>query len=158
MSKQVLTRGETKVSHLRLVAAELSVAVCKTLESDRELDITTAHDILNLELRKLGIEAQLLDNPRVLARRQTRVVFRLGASNDHLARREDQGGGLGLSDTHDNGCKTLEKKHANKEKFGMQRQRTRVLPTLGLYSALRACNAIVLRSRRQSKLTVATMF
>lgn len=30
--------------------------------------------------------------------------------------------------------------------------------TLGLYSALRACRAIVFRSRRQSRLTVATMF
>lgn len=29
---------------------------------------------------------------------------------------------------------------------------------LGLYSAFRACSAIVLRSRRQSRLTVATMF
>ncbi|KAJ7273050.1 hypothetical protein C8J57DRAFT_1063926, partial [Mycena rebaudengoi] len=32
------------------------------------------------------------------------------------------------------------------------------VPTLGLYSALRAWRAIVLRSRRQSRLTVATMF
>lgn len=30
--------------------------------------------------------------------------------------------------------------------------------TLGLYSAFLACRAIVLRSRRQSKFTVATMF
>ncbi len=30
--------------------------------------------------------------------------------------------------------------------------------TFGLYSALRACSAIVLRSKRQSRLTVATMF
>ena len=30
--------------------------------------------------------------------------------------------------------------------------------TFGLYSALRACNAMVLRSSRQSRLTVATMF
>jgi len=30
--------------------------------------------------------------------------------------------------------------------------------TFGLYSALRAWSAIVLRSRRQSRLTVATMF
>lgn len=29
---------------------------------------------------------------------------------------------------------------------------------LGLYSALRACRAIVLRSNRQSRLTVATIF
>lgn len=30
--------------------------------------------------------------------------------------------------------------------------------TFGLYSALRACSAMVFRSRRQSRLTVATMF
>jgi hypothetical protein len=30
--------------------------------------------------------------------------------------------------------------------------------TFGLYSALRACNAMVFKSRRQSRLTVATMF
>lgn len=33
-----------------------------------------------------------------------------------------------------------------------------IINTLGLYSALRACSAIVLRSRRQSRFTVATMF
>lgn len=32
------------------------------------------------------------------------------------------------------------------------------LPTLGLYSAFLACSAIVLRSKRHSRLTVATMF
>lgn len=30
--------------------------------------------------------------------------------------------------------------------------------TFGLYSALRACKAMVFRSKRQSRLTVATMF
>jgi hypothetical protein len=33
-----------------------------------------------------------------------------------------------------------------------------VVPTLGLYSAFQACNVMVLRSRRQSGLTVATIF
>ena len=33
-----------------------------------------------------------------------------------------------------------------------------IVHTLGLYSAFRACKAIVLRSRRADKLTVATMF
>ncbi|KZT20276.1 hypothetical protein NEOLEDRAFT_1047611, partial [Neolentinus lepideus HHB14362 ss-1] len=32
------------------------------------------------------------------------------------------------------------------------------IPTLGLYSAFLACSAIVFRSKRQSKFTVATMF
>ncbi len=34
----------------------------------------------------------------------------------------------------------------------------RWLPTLGLYSAFLACRAIVFKSKRQSRLTVATMF
>ncbi|KAF8955448.1 hypothetical protein BDZ97DRAFT_1598879, partial [Flammula alnicola] len=32
------------------------------------------------------------------------------------------------------------------------------VPTLGLYSAFLACRAMVLRSRRQSRFTVATIF
>jgi hypothetical protein len=39
--------------------------------------------------------------------------------------------------------------------FTQQKER---IPTLGLYSAFRAWRAIVFRSSRQSKLTVATIF
>ena len=97
-----------EITHLRLVAAELSVAVRKTLQADGELDVTTADDVLNLELRELGVEAELLDNTRILARRQPRVVLRLGTGDDHLARREDESGRLGITDTHDHGRKTLQ--------------------------------------------------
>jgi hypothetical protein len=43
----------------------------------------------------------------------------------------------------------------------MQRERdpgVQVSYTFGLYSAFRACRAIVFKSKRQSRLTVATMF
>jgi hypothetical protein len=37
-------------------------------------------------------------------------------------------------------------------------KQNKVLPTFGLYSVFQACSAMVLRSSRQSRLTVATMF
>jgi hypothetical protein len=42
--------------------------------------------------------------------------------------------------------------------FGSRIRMMTAAKRLGLYSALRACSAMVLRSRRQSRLTVATMF
>ena len=56
---------------------------------------------------ELGVESELLDDTSILARSELRVVFRLGTSNDHLARGKDQGGGLGLADTHDDSGETL---------------------------------------------------
>ena len=53
------------MSYLRLARAELSVAACKTLQTDRELDITRGDDVLDLELRELGIKAELLDDTYV---------------------------------------------------------------------------------------------
>ena len=94
-------------THLRLVGAELSVAVCKTLKTNGELDVTRADDVLNLELRELCVEAELLDDTRVLARRQARIVLGLGTGDDHLARREDEGCRLGVADAHDDGGETL---------------------------------------------------
>src|SRR6266481_4672784 len=71
-------------THLWLIA-KLSVAVCETLDIDLKLDIAAAHDILNLEFRKLGVKAKLLDNARVLARCQARITFTLRTSDDHPA-------------------------------------------------------------------------
>lgn len=42
---------------LRLVRAEVVVARCQTLEADGELDVTRANDVLDLEVRELGVEA-----------------------------------------------------------------------------------------------------
>lgn len=55
----------------------------------------------------LNLQAQLLDDTSVLATGKLAVILRLGTSHDHFARCEDQGGRLGLSDTHDDGCETL---------------------------------------------------
>lgn len=83
------------------------MASSKTFQSDRELDVARANNVLNLEVGELGVEAELLDDTSVLARSQLRVVLRFGTSDDHLARREDQGGGLGLADTHNNSGETF---------------------------------------------------
>jgi len=96
-----------KCTNLWFITAELTVAVCKPLQTNRELDVTTANDILDFELRKLGVESKLLNNASVLARRQPRVVLRLRARNDHLSRRENQGCRLGITDPHDDGGETL---------------------------------------------------
>ena len=93
--------------YLRLVAAELSVAVRQTLQSYRELDVTASDDILDLEFCKLGVEAELLYNTSIFARRQSRVIFALRTRDDHLARCEDERGGLGFADTHDDCGETL---------------------------------------------------
>ena len=102
-------RENSDDTHLRLVAAELSVAVRKPLQTNGELDVAAAHDVLNLELRKLGVEAKLLDDTGILARGQPRVVLRLGTRHDHLARRKNECCRLRLTDTHDHGGETLEK-------------------------------------------------
>lgn len=94
-------------THLWLVTAELPVAVRKTLQTDRELDVTTADNVLDLELRELGIEAKLLDDPGVLARRKPRVVLALRTGDDHLAGCEDEGGRLRVTNTHDDRGETL---------------------------------------------------
>ena len=56
---------------------------------------------------ELGVEPQLLDDPRVFTRSETRIVLGLGSSDNHFSGREDQSGSLGVSDTHDDGCETL---------------------------------------------------
>lgn len=92
---------------LWLIGAEVVVLRRETLQTDRELDVAGADNVLNLEVGELGIEPELLDDTRVLARGQLAVVLRLGAGNDHLARGEDQCRGLWLTDAHDNSRKAL---------------------------------------------------
>lgn len=100
---------EHTTTYLRLITTELSVAVRKSFQTNGELDVTTAHNILNLEFRELGIEPELLHYTCVLARCQSRIIFGLGTSDDHLARCEDQRGRLGFTYTHDDGRKTLQR-------------------------------------------------
>src|SRR6266478_1556418 len=99
--------GHTWDAYLWLITTELSVAVRKTLETNWEFDVAAAHDVLNLEFRKLGVKAKLLDNARVLARRQARIIFALCTSHDHLARRENKCGCFRIANPHDDCGKTL---------------------------------------------------
>ena len=73
------------------------------LQPNRKLDITAPHDILNLELGKFSVKPELLDNTRILARGETRVVFGFGASDDHFAGCENECGRVGFADAHDVG-------------------------------------------------------
>ena len=91
----------------RLVRAEHVMATGQPFEPDRELDVAGADDVLDLEVGELGIEAELLDDARVLAASKLAIILRLGASDDHLARGEDERGRLGLADAHDHGGETL---------------------------------------------------
>ena len=56
-------------THLRLVTAKLSVRVRQPLQSNGELDVAGANDVLDLEFRELCVEAELLNNAGVFARR-----------------------------------------------------------------------------------------
>ena len=51
---------------LRLVGAEIVMTRCKTFQADRELDITRADDVLDLKVRELCVEAELLDYASIL--------------------------------------------------------------------------------------------
>ena len=60
-------RSARRGTNLWLVTAKLPVAVCKPLQANRELDVTTANDVLDFELGKLGVESKLLNDASVLA-------------------------------------------------------------------------------------------
>lgn len=51
----------------RFIRTEIVMARCKTLQTDRKLDIARADNVLNLEIRKLGVEAELLNDARILS-------------------------------------------------------------------------------------------
>lgn len=92
---------------LRLVRAEVVVAASQALQTNGELDVTGTDDVLDLEIRELRVEAELLNDTSILPRCQLRVILRFRTGNDHLTRGEDQRGGLRLTDTHDHGRETL---------------------------------------------------
>lgn len=83
------------------------MAAGKTLKTNWELDVAAAHDVLDLEVGKLCVESELLNDASILARGKLAVVFGLGAGHDHLAGSEDESRGLGLSNAHDDGRETL---------------------------------------------------
>lgn len=73
----------------------------------RILTVAAANDVLDLEVLERSVEAELLDDAGILAACQTGVVLGLGTSDNHLAAGEDEGGGLGLTNAHDDGSKAL---------------------------------------------------
>ena len=48
----------------------------KALETDGELDIARADNVLDLEVRELGVKPEFLDDSCVFTRRQARVLER----------------------------------------------------------------------------------
>jgi hypothetical protein len=82
----------------RLVGAEHVVTASKAFKTNRELDVARSDDVLDLEVGELCV---------VLARGKLAVILGFGTGDDHLAGGEDQGGRLGLTDTHDDGGETL---------------------------------------------------
>ena len=59
---------------LRLVRAKVVVTRRKAFETDWELDIARADNVLDLEIRKLSVEAKLLNDTCVFTRRQARIL------------------------------------------------------------------------------------
>ena len=93
---------------LWFIRTEVVMPAGKTLETDRELDIARSHDVLDLEVGELGVEAELLNNPCVFAGSEFGVIFRLCARDHHLARGKNQRRGFGFTDAHDDGGKSLD--------------------------------------------------
>jgi hypothetical protein len=92
---------------LGLVGAEIVMARCQTFETNGELDVARADNVLDLEIGELGIEAEFLDDSRILAGCKLGIIFRLCASDNHLARGKDQSGRLGFTNSHDDSGETL---------------------------------------------------
>lgn len=103
------TVDETR-EQFRFVRTEIVVATGQALQTDGELDVARTDNVLDLEIRELGVETKLLDDTRVLPGRQLGVVLRLGTSDDHLSRSENQRSGFRFPNTHDHGSETLRKK------------------------------------------------
>ena len=83
------------------------VTACQAFETDGKLNIATAHNILYLEVRELGVEAELLNDTRVLAASKFAIVFGLGACDDHFAGSEYERSSLWLANTHYDGGKSF---------------------------------------------------
>lgn len=86
---------------LRLVSAELLVLVLQTLQRDGETHVAGTHNVLDLEFLHVHTETHFLDGLGVLLGSVLAQLLTLGSSADHLARGEDESGGLRLSNSHD---------------------------------------------------------
>jgi len=79
----------------------------KAFKADGKFDVARANDVLDFEVRELGVEPELLDDPSIFAGRKLGVVFGLCTSDNHLARGEDQSCGLRFANAHDHSRETL---------------------------------------------------
>lgn len=59
----------------RLIGRESMMTGGKTFETDGKLDVARSDNVLNLEVRELGVEAKLLNDTRVLARGESAIVL-----------------------------------------------------------------------------------
>ena len=105
-AKHVMTTSQTFETNGKLDVARALQSV-STNKSERYPLRYTYHNVLDLEIGKLCVEAELLNDPSILARSQTRIVLGLCTSHDHLARSKDQSCSLGIANTHDDSRETL---------------------------------------------------
>ena len=68
------TVDETR-EQLRLVRAEIVMARSKTFQTNGELDVAGANDVLDLEVRELGVETELLDDASILSRCKLGIIL-----------------------------------------------------------------------------------
>lgn len=93
----------------RFVRAEVVMARSQTFQTDGELDVAAANNVLDLEVAELCVEAKLLDDTGILPGRKLGVILRLGSSYNHLAGGEDKSSCLGLTNSHDDSGETLDR-------------------------------------------------
>ncbi len=105
---------------LRFIRTEIVMATSKTFKTDGELDVARANNVLNLEVRELGIEAELLNDTSILARGKLRIILGFCAGHDHLARSKYERSSLWIANTHDNRSKTLLKFSINQVNYSSE--------------------------------------
>jgi len=68
------TIDETR-KQLRFIGAEVVMPAGQAFQTDGELDVARAYDVLDLKVRELGVEAEFLDDTGILSRSQFRVIL-----------------------------------------------------------------------------------
>ena len=69
----------------RLIGAKVMMTACKSFQANGKLNVARAYNVLDLEIRKLCVEPKFLYDSSIFAGSKLGIVFRLCASNDHLA-------------------------------------------------------------------------
>jgi hypothetical protein len=84
------------------------MGVAESLKRYGELDIARANNVLDFKILKLNLCIRhLLNHFRILFGRVSRLILAFGTGDDHFARGEDEGSGLGVTDANDHGRKTF---------------------------------------------------